>query len=634
MANRTINGVISVPFTQASSLSNLDGTGENIVTAFGKISKWFASIPELSVIGTNLAANTNPDTITSSGIYWGDYSITGLSDITAPFILQVISFPNTSSVTQIITDTSKTFIRQYNGSSWSAWTNISITSITDSVTPNSTALLTSGGAYNAFLGLGTSLSIPSDPSETIDVDTFTTPGVFSAGLSVSAYVTNIPNIGGNSGFTLFVHPMALVNRLCQILMYNNASWSDSIFIRYKTANTGWNPWYRYTGDVFPYAPSNTQLALSCQPRNYFKTLRNSRLASGVAINLNSDSTYTLNGTASAGLSVPRTAIFADLPTSWIGKQVTLTGGISSSIAVKVYTSTSGSTVAYSDTGDGVTFTLTQEMVSTPYDIRIVVTKNTVCNNAIIKPMIRLADISDSTFVPYVPNNRELYNYAQTNDLLKLSGSSYIALGDSIVDYQGVTGSPHANGYVYGYIEAMEYLYKVVCTNLGNAGHTVTQDISTLLSTSFTNAKIVTIGYGVNDARLAEAPLGTTQDVYDAQNPTFCGAMNALIQKIYTDNPTCYVLVLAPIQRAYTNNFGSFTPNANGDTLEDYANACVKVAGYNGTPCIDMFHNSGINSVTQSSLLKDGVHPNAKGYVKMFAAMKPVLDGMISASVVD
>ena len=48
----------------------------------------------------------------------------------------------------------------------------------------------------------------------------------------------------------------------------------------------------------------------------------------------------------------------------------------------------------------------------------------------------------------------------------------------------------------------------------------------------------------------------------------------------------------------------------------------------------MFHNSGINSVTQSSLLKDGVHPNAKGYIKMFAAMKPVLDGMISASVVE
>lgn len=485
-------------------------------------------------------------------------------------------------------------------------------------------------------GLGTSLSAPSNPDDRIDLDTFTSIGVYSCGLSVSSYVVNRPEINGNSGFTMLVHMMAISGRLCQIFMYNNAVWSDSIFIRYKTSSTGWNPWRRYTGDVFPYAPTNTELALSCQPRNYLKTFRSSRVASGVTIRLNSDGTYTLNGTASAGLSVPRTAVFADLPSSWIGKQVTMTGGVSSGIKLVVYTSTSGSTVAYSDTGDGVTFTLTQEMVSTPYDIRIAVTKNTVCEDVIVKPMIRLADISDSTFVPYIPDNTSLYSYTQANNLLKLSGSSYIALGDSIVDYQGVTGSPHTNGYVYGYIEAMEMLYKVICTNLGNAGHTLTEDLSDLLAVSYSSAKIVTIGYGVNDARLATSatPLGTEEDVYDAEHPTFCGAMNALLAKIYTDNPTCNVIVLAPIQRAYTNNFGSFTPNANGDTLEDYANACVKTAGRNATPCVDLFHTSGINSSTYSGLLKDGVHPNSKGYVKMFAAMKPIIDGLISASVVE
>ena len=219
-------------------------------------------------------------------------------------------------------------------------------------------------------------------------------------------------------------------------------------------------------------------------------------------------------------------------------------------------------------------------------------------------------------------------YKYSADINPVHGGTYYALGDSIVDYQGTTADPKyqtSGTSILGYIQAIERKYNVTCTNHGNAGHTILDDLTALLALDYSSVDIVTIGYGVNDARLNET-LGTKTDT---GTTTFAGGLNNLLQKIFGDNPNCRVIVLTPIQRDYINSFGSFTPNQNGDTLEDFVEMCKAVAGMNATPCIDLFHSCGINSATYDALLRDGVHPKNSGYKRMWQVMKPAIDGLVT-----
>lgn len=211
----------------------------------------------------------------------------------------------------------------------------------------------------------------------------------------------------------------------------------------------------------------------------------------------------------------------------------------------------------------------------------------------------------------------------------LSGKSYFALGDSIVMNSGTKAAPQiVDGQViYGYTQAIEDKYGLVCTNKGQSGHTIVQDYSMLSGLSYADVALVTIGYGVNDGRL-NVPLGTRES---ADTTTFAGALGSLLQKIYTDNKDCRVLVLTPIQRLLVNNWGSYTQNSNGNTLEDFAEMCKSVANYYGTMCADLFHNSGLNAMNLATLTVEGVHPLNKGYNRMSNYIISHLDSMFEVS---
>lgn len=217
----------------------------------------------------------------------------------------------------------------------------------------------------------------------------------------------------------------------------------------------------------------------------------------------------------------------------------------------------------------------------------------------------------------------------TTDYDFLSGKSYFALGDSIVMNSGTKANPVtvSGQVIYGYTQAIEDRYGVVCTNKGQSGHTIVQDYSMLYGLDYTNVSLVTIGYGVNDGRL-NVPLGTRDS---ADTTTFAGALGSIIQKIYTNNKDCRVLILTPIQRLVVNNWGSYTQNTNGNTLEDFANMCKSVANYYGTQCIDLFHNSGLNATNLSSLTVEGVHPLNKGYNRMSNAIIEYTDALFDIS---
>lgn len=142
-------------------------------------------------------------------------------------------------------------------------------------------------------------------------------------------------------------------------------------------------------------------------KNVLKTLRASgSSATGLTYTLNSNGTYTLGGTTTSNANISSVCTLADIPESYVGKTVKLTGAYSTDIRLSVY---NGNTqTEYTDNGDGVEFTVTSAMRSTPYTIRLLVNSGTDCSGKVIKPMLRLASIKSDTFTPYAPTNRELY----------------------------------------------------------------------------------------------------------------------------------------------------------------------------------------------------------------------------------
>lgn len=142
-------------------------------------------------------------------------------------------------------------------------------------------------------------------------------------------------------------------------------------------------------------------------KNKLKTLRASGTsATGLTYTLNSNGTYSLGGTTTSNANISAICTLADLPSDFIGKTVILSGAVDAAIRLSVY---NGNTqTAYTDTGTGAEFEVTAEMLSNPYTVRLLVNSGTDCTGKVIRPMIRLSTITDGSFQPYAPTNRELY----------------------------------------------------------------------------------------------------------------------------------------------------------------------------------------------------------------------------------
>lgn len=142
-------------------------------------------------------------------------------------------------------------------------------------------------------------------------------------------------------------------------------------------------------------------------KNKLKTLRASgSSATGLVYTLNSNGTYSLSGTTTSQANISALCTLADLPAEFIGKDVILSGAVDTAIRLSIY---NGNTqTQYTDTGSGIGFEVSAEMISNPYTVRLLVNSGTDCTGKVLKPMIRLASISDDTFYPYAPTNREIY----------------------------------------------------------------------------------------------------------------------------------------------------------------------------------------------------------------------------------
>ena len=140
-------------------------------------------------------------------------------------------------------------------------------------------------------------------------------------------------------------------------------------------------------------------------KNLLKVTSTTRTVNGVTFTVNNDQTITVNGT-NTGTS---TALFVinDIPLQ-SGIAYTLSGCPSGGSSATYYIGSLDTTdwqEFTTDTGNGGTATLSEPKT---IRFRIGIRSGVTVNNLVFKPMLRRAEITDDTFAPYAPTNRELY----------------------------------------------------------------------------------------------------------------------------------------------------------------------------------------------------------------------------------
>lgn len=118
-------------------------------------------------------------------------------------------------------------------------------------------------------------------------------------------------------------------------------------------------------------------------------------------------TMTLNGTHSSGDSA---AIFEFYDGSAEATKILPAGsytltGCPAGGSTSTYRATLTQIAGAVDVGNGANFELSEPHYAA---YRIIISGNITFNNMVFKPMLRPASITDDTFVPYAPSNRELY----------------------------------------------------------------------------------------------------------------------------------------------------------------------------------------------------------------------------------
>ena len=136
----------------------------------------------------------------------------------------------------------------------------------------------------------------------------------------------------------------------------------------------------------------------------------SQTINGITFTVNSDGSVTVNGTATANANL----LLANISNPLKQGTYKLTGGIDADKFIRITDPFSSDYPT--DTGNGVSFTITSAMESSNLYVIIRVNSGQTVSNLTFKPMIRLADDTDSTYQPYAKTNQQLT--AEINELEK------------------------------------------------------------------------------------------------------------------------------------------------------------------------------------------------------------------------
>ncbi len=185
--------------------------------------------------------------------------------------------------------------------------------------------------------------------------------------------------------------------------------------------------------------------------------------------------------------------------------------------------------------------------------------------------------------------------------------TWVAIGDSITylnDHANETGNRISKGYMTQVVEKLPHIQFV---NKGYNGWTAVRIATEFDQLHIPRADVYSIFLSTNDW-WGSKPLGTWEDYLNNTGPTTVhGAFRIMRDKIKNLNPDAKIVFITPMQRVdfvYINNFknnayGSYKPK-NGQNLEDFANAIVKIATYEKCPVVDLYH---MKSLSHKKLVK-------------------------------
>lgn len=135
----------------------------------------------------------------------------------------------------------------------------------------------------------------------------------------------------------------------------------------------------------------------------------------------------------------------------------------------------------------------------------------------------------------------------------------------------------------------------------------------LAQVDFSKAEIVFIEHGINDYS-AGRPLDNPDNPKDVY--TYGGALRYAIERLQEAYPQLQIVLVTPLY-CYFQEYGvrtsdSETLDLGYGVLERYVETEMAIAEEYNLPCIDNFHNMGLNSSNIDDLTIDGIHLNDKG----------------------
>lgn len=200
--------------------------------------------------------------------------------------------------------------------------------------------------------------------------------------------------------------------------------------------------------------------------------------------------------------------------------------------------------------------------------------------------------------------------------------TWVAIGDSITylnDHANETGNRISKGYMTQVVEQLPHIKFV---NKGYNGWTAVKIASEFDQLNVPIGDVYSIFLGTNDW-WGSKPLGTWDDyLQNTGTTTVLGAFRVIKDKIKSINPEAKIIFITPMQRVdfvYINNFknnafGSYKPK-NGQNLEDFANAIVKIAKFENCQVVDLYHMKGLQqkNLVKFKRLKDPGTGNYRNY---------------------
>ncbi|MBQ8640442.1 MAG: hypothetical protein IJ468_14965 [Lachnospiraceae bacterium] len=201
-------------------------------------------------------------------------------------------------------------------------------------------------------------------------------------------------------------------------------------------------------------------------KNLLKNTATSQTKNGVTFTVNEDKSVTVNGTATADVGFVINSNVALTAGQYILSGIT--GGSSSTYLLYLTTAISGGTIIAINAEREVNFTLEESMENVI--ARIIVKSGVTVSNLVFKPMIRLAEVADSTYEPYTggiasPNPEypqeltpmgdwgNLFDISTVTNGFNINGAGEIIVNESYIVSDFVSAS---GGIIYTSAENQNY----------------------------------------------------------------------------------------------------------------------------------------------------------------------------------